>query len=91
MTETPADLPVAEAPAPEELESESVDATCRHCGAHAEFGPDGEPEDWLCTECERYQDTMVCPTCHQPARISLMPEDLAPERHSPRRRKGKGA
>jgi len=71
-------------------EAEPVDATCRHCGAHTEFGPEGEPDDWLCEHCERYQDSMVCPTCHQPARISLMPAELAPEVHAPsRRRKGK--
>ena len=72
-----------------EPETEPVDVTCRHCGAHHEFGPEGEPEDWLCEHCARYQDAMVCPTCHQVARISQMPADLAPEVHAPSRRRKK--
>jgi hypothetical protein len=54
--------------------------TCRHCGA----ARPGEAEsadlgaDWLCSSCERWQDSMTCPTCGSQTRISTMPPDLVP-------------
>lgn len=69
----------------EEAEEASAgQAHCRHCGQPGDADASG---DWLCRSCERYQDTMACPVCHQPARISLMTEDLAPPVHAPARRR----
>lgn len=73
----------------EEVLAPPVVVHCRHCGQpHDGEVPEGD--DWLCVNCEHYQDQMLCPTCKQPARISLMPADLAPAPHAPaRRRKAK--
>jgi len=43
---------------------------CRHCGKASEHMSDDT--DWLCPKCDHYQDTMACPVCWQPTRISLM-------------------
>jgi hypothetical protein len=60
-------------------------SNCRHCGhLNDTTSTDG---DWLCPNCERYQDQMTCPTCKQPARISLMPDEFAPTPHAPVRRR----
>lgn len=52
---------------------------CRHCGETF----DGEDGDFLCPSCGRYQDSMQCPTCNQPVRLSLMPAETHPEVHAP--------
>lgn len=85
---------MAETPAgevTEELdETASPDTVhCRHCGQPHEVQPGSDP-DFLCDACGRYQDSMLCPTCKQPARISLMPQDLVPEPHAPARRRKAG-
>jgi hypothetical protein len=81
MTETPTDT-TDQTPDPD-----AQAAHCRHCGVPSD-APAGS--DFQCASCERYQDTVACPTCHQPARISLLPEGTAPEPHAPtRRRKAK--
>lgn len=71
---------------PAEAEVPEQAAPCRHCGQPA---PDGAEagSDWLCPACEHYQDLMLCPTCNQPVRISLMPAEMAPEPAAPRRKK----
>lgn len=67
-----------------------VEVNCRHCGRAASIDLASNP-DWLCESCERYQDSMTCPTCRSVVRISLMPEGSAPEPHAPvRSRKAKG-
>ena len=94
MTETPIEPPAEQdeqEPDATVAEAGPVAASCRHCGAPVEFGPEGEPDDWQCDKCGRFQDTMVCPTCHTIVRISLMPEDLAPEAHAPQRRRRREA
>lgn len=89
MTDEPVLVEVPESPAVEEdSEPQVLTEHCRHCGAAHEL-LEGEDPDWQCAECERYQDAMVCPTCHQLARISLMPSELAPEVHAPSRRRKK--
>lgn len=84
MTETP----IEEQPV-EEVAAEEAPApgNCRWCGAYHESGAD-DPEDWFCTECERYQDAMICPTCGGLARVSLLPPDLVPAPVKPKK-KGK--
>lgn len=57
-----------------EQETDGVqDVSCRNCGAPARVDLEKTP-DWFCAECDTWQDTMACPVCHQPARISLFPE-----------------
>lgn len=71
---------------------------CRHCGApkappndqdFVEYVPnaDADPNnvDWLCGECSHWQDAMICPTCHQQARISSMPTEHHPKVARPKR------
>lgn len=70
----------------EEQAASPETVNCRHCGQPYELAPDADA-DWLCPACERYQDSMTCPTCSQVARISLMPAELAPEAHAPTRRR----
>jgi len=45
---------------------------CRHCGTESEHMSDDT--DWLCKACDHYQDTIACPTCGQPMRMSLHPD-----------------
>lgn len=59
-----------------------LDAVCRHCGGPNRIATDANP-DWQCAICERWQDTIACPTCGQPARISLLPAELVPAPHEP--------
>jgi hypothetical protein len=61
---------------------------CRWCGAYHEVAVD-EPEDWLCPECERYQDAMACPTCGNLARVSVLPADAVPAPVKPKNQKRK--
>jgi predicted RNA-binding Zn-ribbon protein involved in translation (DUF1610 family) len=58
-----------------ELRSDAV--TCAHCGEEVE-GVEADT-DFLCPHCERYQDSTICPTCHQVARPSLMGSGEAKE------------
>lgn len=69
---------------------------CRHCGEPKNVvtlknavtltdTPYDTGDDWLCASCEHWQDSMLCPTCKQPARISLMPADLAPKAAKPKK------
>lgn len=68
MTETPVQPTEEQAPEPQQV-------SCHHCGA-----PNPTPQlpgaDWLCTACERYQDSMTCPTCHSVVRASLMKAEV---------------
>lgn len=50
---------------------------CRFCGKSSMVDAQATP-DWLCASCERYQQQMACPTCHQPAIFSLLPPDVIP-------------
>jgi transcription elongation factor Elf1 len=59
---------------------------CYHCGAPHEL-TEGDDTDWLCPHCEKYQDTMACPECGHPVRISLMDPAKVPAAHAPTRRK----
>ncbi len=72
----------------EEDAGSTAGAHCRHCGQPNDNAVAGG--DWQCPSCEQYQDTMACPTCGNPARISLMPEDLVPAPHAPARRRRSG-
>ena len=55
--------------------------TCRHCGeAYTSFSTDPK-----CPHCDRYQDAVICPTCGQLARASLMPEDSVPSAAKPKK------
>ncbi len=56
---------------------------CRHCGAANELEKGANP-DYACKTCGQWQDTMACPVCGQPTRISLMSPDLVPEPHEPK-------
>ena len=64
---------------PAEAESSSI--TCRHCGKRYE----SSAADPQCPECGRYQDTVMCPTCHQPARASLLNEADVPKPAKPQK------
>jgi hypothetical protein len=92
VTETPTETPTEEQPSQEQA-TEPVgpaETNCRHCGRPAIVDL-AENADWLCPSCERYQDSMLCPTCNSVVRISLMPDGSAPEAHAPvRGRKAKG-
>lgn len=57
-------------------------SSCRHCGAHHAIDSNANP-DWLCPHCERWQDSMACPTCGAQTRISTMaPENVPPAAES---------
>ena len=51
---------------------------CYHCGAPREFADEDHDKDWFCDSCERWQDTIGCPTCHQPTRASLLDPSVVP-------------
>lgn len=84
---------------PDDVEEQQVvasDMHCRHCGAAKNVARHFSPvtgqeqvyeagEDWLCAECQRWQDQMACPTCGSIVRISLMPSDLAPKAVKPKK------
>lgn len=75
MTDTPIEeVQAEEAPVP-------TPGNCRWCGAY-QAEADG---DWLCPECERYQDAMTCPTCGNLARVSLLPAELVPAPVKPKK------
>lgn len=74
-----ATLPQDEAP----QEEGPTPGYCRWCGAYREEA-DG---DWLCGECERYQDAAICPTCGGLARVSLMPAGTVASPASPKKGK----
>lgn len=80
----------------EQVTAEDGVSYCRHCGAEKHVATYDSPitglttvlesgDDWLCAECERWQDQMICPTCHQLARVSLMPEEAHPQPAKPMR------
>lgn len=83
--------------ADEDAEKTSADpGYCRNCGAPKrvvmsihpatlQATPSESGADWLCAECEHWQDSMLCPTCSQPVRISLMPAELAPKAAKPKK------
>jgi hypothetical protein len=62
------------------------DVNCRNCGAPARVDLDKNPE-WLCADCDHYQSTIACPTCHQPVRIDQLPAELVPAPADPGRKK----
>jgi rRNA maturation protein Nop10 len=75
---------VGEVPAEPEPPAEPV--YCRHCGEEAPAGTVAE-KDWLCGECGRYQHSAICPTCHSVVTVSLLPAEMVPEPHAPKKRK----
>lgn len=87
MTETPQNESVNDTEG--DLAGQTGDVHCRHCGHANEISVQAvvDGEDWLCEHCQRFQDSMTCPTCGNLARISLMPKDLVPEPHAPVKRK----
>lgn len=91
MTETPVDQPETQ-PAEQSVEEQQGAPElqhCRWCGQPQEAAT-AEGEDWLCESCERWQNTMTCPTCNQLTILSALPENMLPEPHAPtRRRKAK--
>lgn len=66
----------------EEALPQSSMVNCRHCGAEYELDAYASP-DWECPACGHHQDALLCPTCHQVARISLLPAEVVPEPHAP--------
>jgi len=66
---------------PEESES-NEQSTCRHCGADGPHAFASDVSDWLCPECERYQNSVICPTCHGLADVRLMEPDAVPAKRS---------
>ena len=89
MTETPTSAEAVDEQADQTSDPDAQATHCRHCGAPLDSAANSGAEI-QCPNCERYQDTIACPTCRQPARISLLPEGSAPEPHAPtRRRKAK--
>ena len=52
-----------------------INHNCRHCGKK---NANATPGDWLCPNCERWQNTVGCPTCGQPVDISQLPSDTVP-------------
>lgn len=81
MTDTPenetAEAPAAATPEP---------GTCRWCGAYHEGVPG---EDFLCAECDHYQNSMICPTCGELANVAALPADVVPAPVAPKKAKGK--
>lgn len=71
------------------VEPQPVTVYCRHCGQPTERDS-GDDSDWICSSCERYQDSMVCPTCHQVTRISGMAAEYIPKPHAPVKPKKEG-
>ena len=67
----PADQPVAD-----------QDVVCRHCGTSYSAKAGADPR---CPECGRYQDSIICPTCGQLARASLMKEGDVPAAAKPKK------
>lgn len=63
-------------------EPTTITEYCRHCGQPTERAKDDE-SDWVCASCERYQDQMACPVCHQVTRISGMAAEYIPKPHAP--------
>lgn len=55
----------------ENVPSEPTSTACRHCGQSSVVDAQATP-DWLCSACERYQQQVACPTCHQPTIISML-------------------
>jgi len=87
MTDTPVEELNFGAPEPvveeEEEPKPPQPGNCRWCGAYHEPGVD-ESADWLCAECERYQDATICPTCGNLARVSLLPSEYVPAPVAPK-------
>lgn len=63
---------------------------CRHCGAERAEDALAMDDDWLCAECEHWQDSMACPTCGSTVRASLMPADMVPAAAKPKRARREG-
>ena len=72
----------------EEVSEASTSVNCRHCGHAFELGALEGP-DWECPDCGNTQDSILCPTCHQVARISLLPAEVVPPAHAPTKRRAK--
>jgi hypothetical protein len=81
MTEMPVEAPAEVVEAPPEVVDDApampTSENCRWCGAAHDQMPD-DPSDWLCADCGRYQDAMICPTCGGLARVSLLPANMVP-------------
>ncbi len=58
-------------------ELEQSSGPCRHCGETIQY--DLERGDTRCPHCERFQNTVQCPTCRQPVDIHVLPEMTAKE------------
>lgn len=92
MTDTPVEEVAQNEPAPpvqDELAPEPAPpepGNCRWCGAWHEAT---EETDWLCDECQRYQDAMSCPVCGGLTRVSLLPAEHQPRVAEPKKKKGK--
>jgi len=82
MTDTPTDVEDVDEPGA---------VYCRHCGKSHDLPASvlAANPDWLCPHCERYQDAVICPTCKQLARASLLSADSVPAPHARVRRKAK--
>jgi len=71
-----------------EIEVAADTAHCRHCGhVHEEPLTISADADWLCPHCDRWQNTVKCPTCNQPVHVSQLAEDQVPAAHGPVRRR----
>jgi hypothetical protein len=49
---------------------------CAHCEVES-LVDTGETPDWLCSNCGRYQNSVVCPTCHSVVSRSQLEEAAA--------------
>jgi predicted RNA-binding Zn-ribbon protein involved in translation (DUF1610 family) len=49
---------------------------CAHCGVASIVDTEVTP-DWLCPNCGRFQDSVVCPTCHSVVNRSALTEGAA--------------
>lgn len=54
--------------------SDETTIHCRHCGESYE----SFSEEPMCPHCGRYEDSVICPTCGQLARPSLMKAEDVP-------------
>lgn len=66
--------------------AEAVEETahyCYHCGAVNTA--ENLDADWLCPQCDKYQDSVTCPTCHQVANKSLMDAGDVPPPAKPKK------
>lgn len=88
MSETPATQPETTTDDAEAV-GQTGDVHCRHCGQPTEQTVQAvvAGQDWLCPACERWQQTVICPTCKSAVHVDSLPPEAVPEPHAPARRR----